>query len=118
MCYRYLMRKLLLLLMFSAACAGSVPAAAQFIAQRFLPANGERGTLGPTVDFPAVTIGKNVLLLTPGARLYDRDNRTIVHAQLPPGAEVIYSRDQAGYVQRIYILTEQELFVLKQAGKR
>jgi len=85
---------------------------------RFLPPNGERGTLGPTQNFPAVAIGKNILRLTPGARIYDRDNRTIVHAQLPPGAEVVYSRDQAGYVQRIYLLTEQELFVLKQAGKR
>ena len=85
---------------------------------RFLPPNGERGILGPTQSFPAVAIGKNVLLLTPGARIYDKDNRTIVHAQLPPGAAVIYSRDQAGRVQRIYILTEQELFIMKQAGKR
>jgi hypothetical protein len=112
------MRKLLLLLIFSAVFAASAPAPAQFMQQRFLPPNGERGTLGATANFPSVTIGKNVLLLTPGARIYDRDNRTIVHAQLPPGAEVVYSRDQAGYVQRIYILTEQELAILKQAGKR
>ena len=112
------MRKLLLLLIFSAAWAGSVPAAAQFISQRILPQNGERVTLGATQNFPAVIIGKNIFLLTPGARIYDRDNRTIVHAQLPPGAHVIYSRDQAGYVQRIYILTEQELAILKQSGQR
>ena len=112
------MRKLLLLLMFSGAVALSTPAAAQFVQQRFLPPNGERGTLGPTADFPSVMIGKTLLLMNPGARIYDRDNRTLVHAQLPPGAEVVYSRDQAGYVQRIYILTEQELAVLKQAGKR
>ena len=112
------MRKLLLLLIFSVTAAAAVPAAAQFISQRFLPANSELGTLGATQLFPGVAIGRNVLLLTPGARIYDRDNRTIVHAQLPPGAEVVYSRDQAGYVQRIYILTEQELLALKQAGKR
>jgi len=117
LCYLCSVRKLLLSLVFSAACA-SLPAAAQFMQMRFLPPNGERGILGPTQSFPAVVIGRNVLLLTPGARIYDKDNRTIVHAQLPPGAAVIYSRDQTGYVQRIYILTEQELFVMKQTGKR
>jgi hypothetical protein len=104
--------------MFSAAVASSFPAAAQFMQQRFLPANGERGMLGAAQDFPAVRIGNTDLLLTPGARIYDRENRTIVHAQLPPGSEVLYSRDQAGRIQRIYILTEQELTALKQAGRR
>jgi hypothetical protein len=112
------MRKLLLSLMFLFAAAAALPAAAQFLAHRLLPANGELGTLGASQNFPAVTIGKNVLLLTPGARIYDRNNSTIVHGQLPAGAPVVFSRDQAGYVQRIYILTEQELFVLKQSGKR
>src|SRR5688572_9641302 len=99
--------------MFSAASALAVPAAAQFISQRFLPPNGERGKLGAAQVFPAVRIGNNLLLMTPSARIYDIDNRTIVHAQLPPGSEIFYSRDQAGYIQRIYILTDQELAILQ-----
>jgi hypothetical protein len=111
--------KLLLLLMLCALpaiyCAS---ASAQFIQQRFLPANGVRGTLGDPQAFPAVKIGNRTLRLTPGARIYDRSNRTIVHAQLPPGAEVLYSTDQTGDIQRMYILTDEELLRLKQARRR
>ena len=111
-------RKLLLLLIFCVASAGPMAAHAQFVQQRILPANGERGTLGEPQPFPAVKIGNRILRLTPGARIYDASNRTMVHGQLPPGAEVIYSRDQSGDIQRIYILTDQELLRLKQARTR
>jgi hypothetical protein len=110
------MRKLLLLLAFSIALASGT-VAAQFISMRFLPPNGVRGTLGATVDFPAVVIGNRILRLNPGARIYDQMNRTIVHTQLPPGSEVLFLPDQAGNVQRIYILTEQELLQLRAASR-
>ena len=112
------MRKLLLLLIFYSCLTAPGPAAAQFIQQRFLPANGVRGTLGEPQVFPAVRIGSRTLRLSPGARIYDRSNRTIVHAQLPPGAEVLYSTDQGGDIQRMYILTDEELLRLRQAGRR
>jgi hypothetical protein len=111
------MRKLLLLLMFCGTSALPCSASGQFIQQRFLPANGERGTLGAAEAFPLVKIGNSTLRLTPGARIYDRANRTIVHGDLPPGAEVFYSRDQTGAVQRIYILTEQERARVSQAKR-
>jgi hypothetical protein len=41
-----------------------------------------------------------------------------VHGQLPTGAEVLYSMDTAGAIQRMYILTDEELLRLQQAGKR
>ena len=94
-------------------------AAAQFIQMRYLPPQGIRGVLGPgPQQYPVVVIGNTVLRLTPGARIYDQNNRTIVHGQLPPGAQILFLRDQAGDVVRIYILTEQELAFLKQAGRR
>ena len=111
-------RKLLLLLILYSCLAAPDPAAAQFIQQRFLPASGLRGTLGEPQVFPAVRIGSRTLRLSPGARIYDRSNRTIVHAQLPPGADVLYSTDQGGDIQRMYILTDEELLRLKQAGRR
>ena len=118
MCYRSLMRKLLLLLILSVSIGTCAAAYAQFISQRFLPANGERGKLGTQQEYPLVQIGSKVLRLSPGARIYDAANRTIVHAHLPAGAEIFYSKEQSGAVQRIYILTEQEIARLKAAGKR
>ena len=97
------MRKCLLLL---ALCF--IPAAAaiaQFV--RFLPA-GELGRTGEKLPLPEVTIDKRVLRLTPGGIIFDQNNRAILHQQLPAGAEVLYTRDQAGNVQRIYILTDEE----------
>jgi hypothetical protein len=112
------MRKLLLLLVLSYLVALSVPAYAQFIQQRFLPANGERGKTGPRQDYPVVQIDRKLLRLAPGARIYDVTNRTIVHAHLPPGVEVFYSKEQSGAIQRLYILSPQELDQLKRAKKR
>jgi hypothetical protein len=111
-------RKLLLLLTFLCFLPVATPTAAQFIQQRFLPANGVRGVVGEPQVFPMVKIGSRTLRLSPGARIYDRSNRTIVHAQLPPGAEVLYSTDQAGDIQRMYILSDDELVRLRQAGRR
>ena len=111
------MRKLLLLLAFS--CSILLPAAhAQFIQQRFLPANGERGTIGAPQEYPTVQINNRLLRLAPGARIYDQNNRTIVHAHLPPGASAFYARESNGNILRIYILTDQEIASLTKAGKR
>ena len=113
------MRKLLLLLVFFSAITTAGSATAQFIQMRYLPPQGIRGVLGPgPQQYPVVVIGNTVLRLTPGARIYDQNNRTIVHGQLPPGAQILFLRDQAGDVVRIYILTEQELAFLKQTGRR
>ena len=98
--------------------AVSLAAEAQHVQQRPLPPKASRGTLGEPQMFPAVKIGNRTLRLSPGARIYDQSNRTIVHAQLPPGAQVLYTSDAAGDIQRMYVLTEEELLRLKQAGRR
>ena len=117
LCYCTCLRKFLILLTF---CCSLVPsdASAQLIQQRFLPADGVRGTLGEPQTFPGVQIGNQILRLTPGARIYDQSNRTIVHGQLASGAEVLYVTGKPGDVQRIYVLTDEELLRLKQTGKR
>jgi hypothetical protein len=91
---------------------------AQFISQRFLPEKGERGRLGEPQPLPMVKIGNRVLRLAPGAVLYDQQNRSIVHAHLPEGADVYFTKDLTGNVLRVYILTEQERARLSAAGKR
>ena len=85
---------------------------------RLLPANGERGKTGASQPLPHVTIGSRVLRLAPGGVIYDQQNRSIIHAHLPVAAEVLYTKDQSGDIQRIYILTDQEQARLAQAGKR
>jgi hypothetical protein len=112
------MRKLLFLLTLFSALAAAASAYAQFSGMRYLPPQGVRGVLGPLQQYPAVVIGKTTLRLTPGARIYDRNNRTLLHQELPPGAEILFLRDQAGDVVRIYVLTEQELVLLKQLGRK
>ena len=104
--------------MFFCGSGAAGSAAAQFVQMRFLPPQGIRGVLGPGQQYPLVVVGNTLLRLTPGARIYDQNNRTIVHGQLPPGRQILFLRDPAGDVVRIYILTEQELAVLQQAGRR
>jgi hypothetical protein len=104
-----------LLLCMALIWAGS--ASGQFISQRFLPEKGERGRLGEPQPLPMVKIGSRVLRLAPGAVIYDQQNRSILHTQLPPGADVYFTRDTAGNVLRVYILTDQERERLA-AGKR
>ena len=103
MCYRPQMRKSLLLLVLLAICQA---ASAQFV--RFLPPAGERGRTGESLPMPDVKIGRQVLRLAPGAVIIDQNNRTVVQGALPVGADVFFTRDQAGNVQRIYVLTDAE----------
>ena len=91
---------------------------AQFVQQRFLPPQGERGRLGASQPLPYVQIGNRVLRLAPGGLIYDAQNRSMVHASLPPSADVLYTKDERGDIQRLYILSQQEKTRLDQAGKR
>jgi hypothetical protein len=96
--------------------AGS--AGAQFISQRFLPPQGERGRLGEPQPLPMVKIGNRVLRMAPGAVIFDQQNRSILHAHLPQSADVYFTKDPAGNVLRVYILSEQERARLDAAGTR
>ena len=109
------MRKCLLWLLLSGVlAAGAGAPQAQLLQLRFLPEKGERGRLGEKQSLPLVKIGSRVLKLAPGGLIFDQHNRTIVHANLPSGADILYTRDQSGDIQRIYILTDQERAALDQ----
>lgn len=109
------MAKYLLLLVF---CVASSLSSAHAQLMRILPAAFERGETGANQPLPLVKIGNRTLKLAPGAVIYDRENRSIIHEQLPVGVQVLYTKDQNGDVQRIYILTNDELQRLSQAGRR
>jgi len=120
MCYRLIMRKLLLLfILFSATpFLAASPAAAQMVQQRGLPADGKRAQTGEAHPLPMVELNRQMMRLAPGAIIFDQHNRTIIHAQLPPYADVLYLEDINGNVRRIFVLTPAEQERLDQAPRR
>jgi len=112
------MRKYLLSLVLCVALGASGALDAQLLQLRFLPEKGERGRLGENQDLPVVKIGNRVMRLAPGGLIFDQNNRTILHGSLPPGADVLYTKDANGDIQRIYILTAQERANLDAVGRR
>jgi hypothetical protein len=99
------MRKSLLLLALCLAPQVTPAAIAQGL--RFLPP-GEQGRTGENLPMPDVKIDKRVLRLAPGGVIFDQNNRTLLQQNLPVDADVLYTRDLAGDLQRIYILTAEE----------
>ena len=105
-----LLRSFALLAIFLTYGAVTVAYAQQI---RFLPANGKRGTTGESLPLPQVKINRQVLALAPGGLIYDINNRTILHQNLPQGADVWYQLNIEGQVQHIYILRPDEQARLK-----
>jgi len=77
---------------------------------RALPANGKLGELvGQQQPFPLLQINNIVVRLAPGGRIYDQDNRVILHTALPLRATVLFAEDMNGDVSLVYILRPEEL---------
>ena len=115
LCYREPMGRWLVALAFGFAIATA--AHAQLVRQ--LPANGKLGELaGGQHAFPQTQIGGKVVRLTPGALIYDQNNRTILHNALPERADVFYVQEASGEVSRIYILRPEELELVKRRTAR
>jgi hypothetical protein len=87
-------------------------------AQRSLPAEGTRAEVGAQLPLPLVMLGGQSIRLAPGAAIFDRDNRRLTHAQLLPGADVIYQLDRDGQVQRVFVLTPSEQSRLDRPGTK
>lgn len=83
---------------------------------RQLPANGKLGELiGGQQPFPLLQINNKILRLSPGGRIIDQHNRTILHGTLPEHAYVLFVEDMNGDVSRIYLLLPEELEQLQRA---
>lgn len=97
------------------ALAAMVAAAAHAQIFRQLPANGRLGQLaGQQQVFPLLQIDDQLVRLAPGGRIYDENNRVIVHASLPRSATVLFVQDMNGDVSRVYILRADELEQIRQ----
>jgi hypothetical protein len=86
---------------------------------RPLPADGKLGELaGRQHPFPLLQIDNKVVRLAPGGLIYDRQNRSILHNQLPEYSPVLFTEDQKGEIARVYLLRPEELERLERTLKR
>lgn len=86
---------------------------------RQLPADGKLGELvGQQHPFPLLQINNQLLRLAPGGRIYDQNNRTILHGFLPEQAYVLFVQDINGDVAYIYILLPEELAQVERTRER
>jgi len=86
---------------------------------RPLPADGKLGELaGRQQPFPLLQINNKVVRLAPGGLIYDSQNRTILHNQLPEYSPVLFVEDLRGEIARVYLLRPDELERLKRTLKR
>ena len=85
---------------------------------RSLPADGKLGELvGQQHPFPMTQINNKVVRLAPGAQIFNQENRTILHNQLPQYAPVLFVADNGGQILRIYLLRPDELARLERTLK-
>lgn len=86
---------------------------------RPLPAGGKLGELaGRQHPFPLLQINNNVVRLAPGGLIYDRQNRSILHNQLPEYSPVLFVEDRKGEIASVYLLRPEELERLERTLKR
>jgi hypothetical protein len=81
---------------------------------RQLPANGQLAELAGQQPYPLLKLNDKTVRLAPGGRIYDENNRTLVHGALPATATVLFLQDLNGNVSRIYILRADELAQIRQ----
>jgi hypothetical protein len=97
------------------ALAAAFSAASHAQLPRKLPENGKLGELVSPQPFPQLQINSKIVRLAPGGRLYNEQNRTNVHNDLPQHAYVYFVEDMNGDVSRIYLLRPEELQSLQRA---
>ena len=85
---------------------------------RKLPPNGQLGQLvhEQPQPFPILLISKKAMRLAPGGRIYDQQNRAILHNYLPQQATVLYTLDPQGLVSQLYLLRPDELERIERAA--
>lgn len=92
-------------LLFLLAATAMLPA---FAFERAFPENAKRGTMTPA-PYPKIVIDRTTRMLTPGARIWNKQNLTQVPAELS-GSEmpVNYTETDQGEIDRVWILRPEE----------
>jgi hypothetical protein len=76
-------------------------------AQRQLPQESKYAK-GAKLNYPFVKVGKEVLRLSPGSKIYNDQNLIIMPATAPASADVLYRVDINGEISQIWLLTPEE----------
>jgi hypothetical protein len=96
-------RRLLICLMLTLTtlCALAAP--------RNFPANAQRGVMAASV-YPQIMINGQIQTLSPGAKIFSKKNLIVMATSLLDNAYTVnYTVDAQGNIDRIWILTEEEL---------
>jgi hypothetical protein len=76
---------------------------------RTFPANAQRGTVSGSI-YPQVLINDQVQRLSPGAKIFSRQNLIIMPSTLLNKVYAVnYTVDKQGYIDRVWILTDEEI---------
>ena len=81
---------------------------ASSVGARNIPLDSLEGRVSP-LQYPYIKINGKQLRLSPGARIYDTNNRIIQTSRLPATSQAIYQLNFQGDVQRVWLITTQEL---------
>ena len=80
-----------------------------FAAPRTFPSTALRGTLSAAVH-PQIKIDGQIKTLSPGARILSKQNTIIMSTSLMDNSYTVnYTVDRQGYVDKVWILTDEEL---------
>ena len=75
---------------------------------RSFPPDVKRATMRSSI-FPQVLIDGNIRRLSPGAKIIGKQNTIIMHASLMNNVFIVnYTVDAQGYINRVWILTDEE----------
>jgi hypothetical protein len=76
-------------------------------AERQLPQDGKYAKKAE-LNYPFVKLGKQVVRLAVGGKIYNEQNLIIMPASAPSSADVLYRLDINGEISQIWILTPEE----------
>ncbi|MDR3479210.1 MAG: hypothetical protein P4L91_00685 [Burkholderiaceae bacterium] len=80
-----------------------------FAAPRTFPSTALRGTLSAAVH-PQIKIDGQIKTLSPGAKILSKQNTIIMSTSLMDNSYTVnYTVDRQGYVDKVWILTDEEL---------
>ena len=100
----------------SAMCTALL-AAPMVDAERQLPHDGKY-VKDAQFNYPFVKMGKQVLRLAVGGKIYNEQNLIIMPVSAPGKADVLYRVDLNGEISQIWILTPEESKVAKAAAAK
>jgi hypothetical protein len=87
----------------------SVVALSALAVPRSFPANVKRGTMSGSI-YPQILIDGQIQRLSPGAKIKSRQNAIIMYSSLMNNVFIVnYTIDNLGDVDKVWILTDEEL---------